>query len=219
MSPTWAKLAPSGRGSSRRPTASRGQRSWSRCTRTIRVRSVSCSPSARTRCPPTPAISPSPAAVPTLAIGTQSIPPCVRRRKRWAFPRSNVTVLGFLEPIHTVEFTLLVVPVVGRIDPVPELKPSAREVAMVLEPTLETLHRPGRLAVRDLGGADGVVLRVGWRDPLGSHRHDDAAPARAGAGSKALSRVQPPARGFDHPPRFLDVVPARFEGSRWRDAR
>ena len=57
-------------------------------------------------------------------------------------PPGNVTVLGFLEPIHTVEFPLLVVPEVGRIDPVPELKPSAREVAMVLEPTLERFTDP-----------------------------------------------------------------------------
>ena len=57
-------------------------------------------------------------------------------------PPGNVTVLGFLEPIHTVEVSLLVVPVVGRIDPVPQLKPSAREVAMVLEPTLERFTDP-----------------------------------------------------------------------------
>jgi 8-oxo-dGTP pyrophosphatase MutT (NUDIX family) len=49
----------------------------------------------------------------------------------------RVTVLGYLEPIHTVEFSLLVVPVVGRLDGVPVLRPSEREVARVLEPPLE----------------------------------------------------------------------------------
>lgn len=57
---------------------------------------------------------------------------------------SDVEVIGFLPPIHTVEFTLLVVPVVGRLLGVPELVPSEREVAMVLEPRLADLAEPDR---------------------------------------------------------------------------
>lgn len=49
---------------------------------------------------------------------------------------ASVEVLGFLPAIHTVEYSLLVVPVVGWIDRVPELRPSPREVAKVLEPPL-----------------------------------------------------------------------------------
>jgi 8-oxo-dGTP pyrophosphatase MutT (NUDIX family) len=48
-----------------------------------------------------------------------------------------VEVLGFLPAIHTIEYSLMVVPVVGWIDGVPELVPSPREVDLVLEPPLE----------------------------------------------------------------------------------
>ncbi|MDH3260330.1 MAG: CoA pyrophosphatase [Acidimicrobiia bacterium] len=48
-----------------------------------------------------------------------------------------VTVLGFLPAIHTVEYSLMVVPVVGWIEGVPELQPSPREVDKVLEPAVE----------------------------------------------------------------------------------
>ncbi len=44
---------------------------------------------------------------------------------------SDVDVLGFLPVIHTVEYSLLVVPVVGRLPGVPDLVPSEREVAKV----------------------------------------------------------------------------------------
>ncbi|HEY7704567.1 MAG TPA: CoA pyrophosphatase [Acidimicrobiia bacterium] len=50
-----------------------------------------------------------------------------------------VEVLGFLPAIHTVEFSLMVVPVVGRLATEPELHPSSREVAKVLTPRLEDL--------------------------------------------------------------------------------
>lgn len=52
---------------------------------------------------------------------------------------ASVELLGFLPMIHTVEFTLFVVPVVGRLPGVPELKPSPREVEKVLEPRVEDL--------------------------------------------------------------------------------
>lgn len=52
---------------------------------------------------------------------------------------AEVEILGYLPPIHTVEFSLMVVPVVGRLPGVPELSPSDREVAMVFEPRLEDL--------------------------------------------------------------------------------
>jgi 8-oxo-dGTP pyrophosphatase MutT (NUDIX family) len=59
-------------------------------------------------------------------------------------PSGDVDVLGFLPPIHTVEFSLLVVPVVGRLPGVPALVPSEREVALVLEPRLAELAEPER---------------------------------------------------------------------------
>ncbi|MFW2338653.1 MAG: NUDIX hydrolase [Acidimicrobiia bacterium] len=51
----------------------------------------------------------------------------------------SVELMGFLPTIHTVEFTLFVVPVVGRLPGVPELRPSAREVEKVLLPRVEDL--------------------------------------------------------------------------------
>jgi len=56
----------------------------------------------------------------------------------------DVEVIGFLPAIHTVEFSLLVVPVVGRLPGVPDLVPSEREVAMVLEPRLIDLAEADR---------------------------------------------------------------------------
>ena len=52
---------------------------------------------------------------------------------------SQVEVLGFLEPIDTVEFDLLVVPVVGRVATPLGLVPSEREVARVYQPLLSDL--------------------------------------------------------------------------------
>lgn len=51
----------------------------------------------------------------------------------------QVEVLGFLPPIDTVEFSLLVVPVVGRISTPLGLVPSEREVAKVYTPLLAEL--------------------------------------------------------------------------------
>ncbi len=55
----------------------------------------------------------------------------------------SVEVLGFLPVIHTVEFTLFVVPVVGRLPGVPDLRPSPREVAKVYLPKVEDLADDG----------------------------------------------------------------------------
>lgn len=51
----------------------------------------------------------------------------------------QVEILGFLPPIDTVEFTLLVVPVVGRVSTPLGLVPSEREVAKVYTPLLGDL--------------------------------------------------------------------------------
>jgi 8-oxo-dGTP pyrophosphatase MutT (NUDIX family) len=52
---------------------------------------------------------------------------------------NSVEVLGFLPEIHTVEYRLMVVPVVGRLAGVPSLRPSEREVARILLPRLADL--------------------------------------------------------------------------------
>ncbi len=52
---------------------------------------------------------------------------------------SQVEVLGFLPPIDTVEFPLLVVPVVGRVSTPLGLVPSEREAAKVYTPLLSDL--------------------------------------------------------------------------------
>lgn len=51
----------------------------------------------------------------------------------------RVEVLGFLPPIDTVEFSLMVVPVVGRVKPPLRLVPSEREVERVHTPLLAEL--------------------------------------------------------------------------------
>jgi 8-oxo-dGTP pyrophosphatase MutT (NUDIX family) len=56
----------------------------------------------------------------------------------------QVEVLGFLSPIDTVEFSLLVVPVVGRVTTPLGLVPSAREVVRVHTPRLVDLADPDR---------------------------------------------------------------------------
>lgn len=53
--------------------------------------------------------------------------------------KDQVEVLGFLPPIDTVEFSLLVVPVVGRIATPLGLVPSEREVARIYMPLLSDL--------------------------------------------------------------------------------
>lgn len=57
---------------------------------------------------------------------------------------SQVEVLGFLPPIDTIEFTPMVVPVVGRISTPLGLVPSEREVARVYTPRLADLADPER---------------------------------------------------------------------------
>jgi 8-oxo-dGTP pyrophosphatase MutT (NUDIX family) len=58
-------------------------------------------------------------------------------------PPSAVEILGFLEPIHTVEYTRYVVPVVGRVRTRPRLVLDPGEVDLVLEPPLDELADPG----------------------------------------------------------------------------
>jgi 8-oxo-dGTP pyrophosphatase MutT (NUDIX family) len=55
---------------------------------------------------------------------------------------ADVEVLGFLEPIHTVEYSRYVVPVVGRVDPRPTIVPDPGEVDLVLEPRIADLADP-----------------------------------------------------------------------------
>jgi 8-oxo-dGTP pyrophosphatase MutT (NUDIX family) len=57
---------------------------------------------------------------------------------------AQVEVLGFLPPIDTVEFSLLVVPVVGRVSTPLGLVPSEREVAKVYTPLLSDLADANR---------------------------------------------------------------------------
>lgn len=52
----------------------------------------------------------------------------------------QVEVMGFLSEIHTVEFSLLVVPVVGWLATPPILRVSEREVDKVLTPTVDELR-------------------------------------------------------------------------------
>ena len=52
---------------------------------------------------------------------------------------ASVEVLGFLEPIDTVEFSPLVIPVVGRVAAPLNLVPSEREVARIYTPLLADL--------------------------------------------------------------------------------
>ncbi len=56
----------------------------------------------------------------------------------------EVEVLGFLPPVHTVQFSLFVVPVIGRLRHAPVLVPSAREVDKILTPTVTELLDEGR---------------------------------------------------------------------------
>lgn len=60
--------------------------------------------------------------------------------------RSQVSVLGFLEPIDTVEFSLMVIPVVARIATPLGLVLSEREVDKVYTPRLRDLADPDQWA-------------------------------------------------------------------------
>ena len=68
--------------------------------------------------------------------------------------RADVDVIGFLRPIDTVQFSLLVVPVVGVLGPEPTFTPSEREVDRVLLPTLRDLSRPEAWRSEDWLGRD-----------------------------------------------------------------
>lgn len=59
-------------------------------------------------------------------------------------PPEEVEVLGFLPPIDTVQFRLMVVPVVGRLASPPDLVPSPREVVRVYHPSLSELSDDDR---------------------------------------------------------------------------
>lgn len=60
-------------------------------------------------------------------------------REEVGIPPENVDVMGYLPPIHTVEYRLMVVPVVGHLPEPPELVPSPREVVRIYEPSLDEL--------------------------------------------------------------------------------
>jgi len=64
----------------------------------------------------------------------------------------EVEVLGFLPPIDTVQFRLLVVPVVGRLARPPLLVPSPREVVRVYQPSLAELADEERWHSEDWNG-------------------------------------------------------------------
>jgi 8-oxo-dGTP pyrophosphatase MutT (NUDIX family) len=57
-------------------------------------------------------------------------------------PQKMVEVWGYLPAIHTVEFSLMVIPVVGLFDRKIELVPSPREVAGIFTPALDQLAEP-----------------------------------------------------------------------------
>lgn len=63
-------------------------------------------------------------------------------REEVGIDEEQVDVLGFLPPIDTVEFTLLVVPVVGRISTPLGLVRSEREVDRIYTPRLGDLAEP-----------------------------------------------------------------------------
>lgn len=62
---------------------------------------------------------------------------------------SEVEVVGYLPPIDTVQFQLLVVPVVGVLAEVPALRPSPREVVKVFHPALDELADEERWTVEN----------------------------------------------------------------------
>ena len=65
---------------------------------------------------------------------------------------SSVEVLGFLPPVDTVQFALLVVPVVGRLPVDPTFVRSEREVDKILTPRLEDLADDTRWRSEDWRG-------------------------------------------------------------------
>lgn len=67
-------------------------------------------------------------------------------------PPSSVEVAGYLPAIHTVEYSLMVVPVVGTLSAPPVLVPSEREVARTYEPPLSELADDTRWRSEDWHG-------------------------------------------------------------------
>jgi 8-oxo-dGTP pyrophosphatase MutT (NUDIX family) len=57
-------------------------------------------------------------------------------------PQDMVEIWGYLPAIHTVEYSLMVIPVVGSFDRRIELIPSPREVAGIFTPVLGELAEP-----------------------------------------------------------------------------
>lgn len=66
----------------------------------------------------------------------------------------SVDVIGFLPPIHTVQYALMVVPVVAALPTPPVLVPSEREVAKTYEPPLVDLADDTRWRWEDWHGHD-----------------------------------------------------------------
>jgi 8-oxo-dGTP pyrophosphatase MutT (NUDIX family) len=56
----------------------------------------------------------------------------------------EVEVLGYLPAIHTVTYPRMVVPVVGRLDGVPDLVPDPNEVDRILTPSIRLLEDESR---------------------------------------------------------------------------
>lgn len=60
-------------------------------------------------------------------------------REEVGIPPGDVEVIGYLPPIDTVQFRLLVVPVVGLLPRPPRLVPSPHEVVRVYQPKIDEL--------------------------------------------------------------------------------
>lgn len=65
---------------------------------------------------------------------------------------ASVEILGFLPPVDTVQFSLMVVPVVGRLPRNPVFTASAREVDKLLTPRVADLADDARWRVEDWRG-------------------------------------------------------------------
>ncbi len=65
---------------------------------------------------------------------------------------AEVEVMGFLPPIDTVQFRLMVVPVVGRLERPPLLVPSDREVVKIYQPSLRELSDEARWTYQHWNG-------------------------------------------------------------------
>ena len=65
---------------------------------------------------------------------------------------AEVEILGYLPAVHTVTYPRMVVPVVGRLDGVPELTPDPNEVDRVLTPALALLGDESRWRIEQWNG-------------------------------------------------------------------